>query len=111
VSYVLLEPEGKLVPNLSHAESPAIATGRDFKHRKSADLGNAANPFEENAVLSLRVMILHWWSPAAFRPELLLSAATTILFLDTPKTTMVPDFVFTVFNAKLSTVVNSSAKA
>ncbi|MBZ5667154.1 MAG: hypothetical protein LAO30_21440, partial [Acidobacteriia bacterium] len=38
-----------------------------------------------------------------------LSAATTILFLEAPKTTMVPDFVTTVvFSAKLPTVINSN---
>ena len=37
---------GSLYQTLSHAESLVVATGRDFKHRKSADLGDVLRLFD-----------------------------------------------------------------
>jgi hypothetical protein len=47
VSDILLQPQGNFVPNLSHAESLVVASGRYFKHRKGADLGNILRFFDD----------------------------------------------------------------
>ena len=47
MSNILLEPQGKFVPDLSHAKSPVVATGRQFKHNKGPDLRDVLGLFDD----------------------------------------------------------------